>query len=190
MMQFFNQHNNEKTEIKHFVFCPYCGDKLSAGSVGTCDVCGFKQYENPLLGVSILISNFENNVLVGRRKGKKDSWCLPCGYIETSENFLIAAHREVEEETGLEIIIDSIINVVSNMITPNLETLVVVLLASVAKGVLNPGDDITELIWIDSADIPSLAFKADEYIIKKYFQGGLEKLGVDPRYAQGSEPLR
>ena len=183
MIQFFNQSGLDKTKMRDFRFCPYCGMKFKFGSDKSCEICGFKQYKNPLPGVSILISNSENQLLLGKRKNQSESWCLPCGFIETNENFLIAAHREVKEETGLEIHIDSIVNVVSNIINFELETFVVVLLANIAGGELIPGDDIVELKWIDSNHIPSLAFKADEFIINQYFNRKLEKLSVESIYA-------
>ena len=182
MIQFFNQTADEKSKIPDYSFCPYCGTGFRNNSTRKCLNCGFVQYKNPLPGVSVIVSDSEGSVLLGKRKNESDSWCLPCGFIELNENFLDAAHREVKEETGLDIEIDSIVNVVSNIINPKLETIVIVLLGKVIGGEMRAGDDLIELKWVDSDSLPKLSFAADDFIIKRYFQGSLDKLKVDERF--------
>ena len=54
------------------------------------------------VGVGIVLLNQENNVFVGKRiDNPSDSWQMPQGGIEKNENFLEAAKRELEEETGI-----------------------------------------------------------------------------------------
>lgn len=131
----------------------------------------------------MLIRNDADEVLVGRRRDAPTLWCLPCGYVESNENFLEAAHRETKEETGLSIRILSVVNVVSNVITPQRESLVTVLLAEALPGTPRPGDDITEVRWIGAETIPPLAFAADQFLIAEYYTRTLESIAVDPRYA-------
>lgn len=51
--------------------------------------------------VGIVLLNADNEVLVGRRRGVKDSpWQLPQGAIEEGEDPRAAALRELKEETG------------------------------------------------------------------------------------------
>ena len=59
--------------------------------------------ELPLrIGVGIILLNHENNVFVGRRiDNPKNSWQMPQGGVEENEDFLQAAKRELEEETGV-----------------------------------------------------------------------------------------
>tara|TARA_Y100000590_G_scaffold108695_1_gene123643 strand:- start:553 stop:1029 length:477 start_codon:yes stop_codon:yes gene_type:complete len=53
-------------------------------------------------GVGIILLNNENNVFVGKRiDNPKDSWQMPQGGVDENENFLQAAKRELEEETGI-----------------------------------------------------------------------------------------
>ena len=58
--------------------------------------------ELPLrIGVGIILLNDENKVFVGRRiDNPKNYWQMPQGGINKNENFLDAAKRELEEETG------------------------------------------------------------------------------------------
>ena len=54
------------------------------------------------IGVGIVLLNHENNIFVGKRiDNPKNSWQMPQGGIELNENFLQAAKRELEEETGI-----------------------------------------------------------------------------------------
>ena len=59
--------------------------------------------ELPLrLGAGIVLLNHENKVFVGKRiDNPANSWQMPQGGINQNENFLEAAKRELEEETGI-----------------------------------------------------------------------------------------
>ena len=60
-------------------------------------------HELPLrIGVGIILLNHKNNVFVGKRiDNPKNSWQMPQGGVDQNENFLQAAKRELEEETGV-----------------------------------------------------------------------------------------
>ena len=54
------------------------------------------------IGVGIVLLNHKNNVFVGKRiDNPKNSWQMPQGGVNQNENFLQAAKRELEEETGI-----------------------------------------------------------------------------------------
>ena len=125
--------------LGHFKYCPICGTQLAliekdGDHRPACPNCGFVQFRNPAPGVVVVIDK-EGYVLLGKRRGGfGQSKGLPQGYIEFNEDFLSAAIREVKEETGLDVKIKSILNVVSNLLSPTLHTLVIVLLARVVVG--------------------------------------------------------
>ena len=53
-------------------------------------------------GVGIVLLNNQNNIFVGKRiDNPKNSWQMPQGGVDQNENFLQAAKRELEEETGI-----------------------------------------------------------------------------------------
>ena len=62
-----------------------------------------KNQELPLrIGVGIILLNHENNIFVGKRiDNPKNSWQMPQGGVDKNEDFLQAAKRELEEETGV-----------------------------------------------------------------------------------------
>ena len=63
-----------------------------------------KNYSNlPLRsGVGIVVLNQENKVFVAKRiDNPKNFWQMPQGGVDTGEDFLKAAYRELEEETSI-----------------------------------------------------------------------------------------
>ena len=59
--------------------------------------------ELPLrIGVGIILLNHKNNVFVGKRiDNPQNSWQMPQGGVDQNEDFVQAARRELEEETGI-----------------------------------------------------------------------------------------
>jgi 8-oxo-dGTP diphosphatase len=176
---FFESYNwKDNDGSQNLKYCPVCGTKCAQQEKNlqirpTCPSCGFVHYRNPYPGVVVLIEQ-EGSVLLGRRASgsfQAGKWCLPGGFIEFDENFIMAAIREVKEETNLDIEVKSILNVSSNFLALDLHTLVVTLVANVLKGVPKPGDDIEELRWFQiSGKLPEMAFQADTYIIKHFYE--------------------
>jgi ADP-ribose pyrophosphatase YjhB (NUDIX family) len=184
---------NLKMEANHgqFKYCPLCGTQLSPQEKGgkprpTCSNCGYVQFQNPVPGVVVVIEK-DGHVLLGKRAGSfgKGKWGLPQGYIEFDEDFLTAAIREVKEETNLDIEIKSIINVVSNFLSPGVHTLAIILLASIVAGEPRAADDLETLEWFPlSGPLPNLAFEADEHIIRRVQETNSKvKLPVDPDFS-------
>ena len=62
-----------------------------------------KNNQLPLrIGVGIVLLNHENNIFVGKRiDNPQNSWQMPQGGVDQNEDFLQAARRELEEETGI-----------------------------------------------------------------------------------------
>jgi len=193
--QFFSAYDvGENTHHEKFKFCPICGIQLSLKEKGrkirlACANCGYVQYRNPVPGVVVVIEKNEQ-VLLGRRTGSfgNGKWGLPQGYIEFDEDFLTAATREVEEETGLKVEIRSILNVVSNFLSPRLHTLAIVLLARFKSGEPRAADDLDALEWFPlEGPLPDMAFEADEFIIRRIQETNLEEgLPVDPDIANST----
>jgi len=188
--QFFIQPHAGEENRKIHRFCPRCGTALGPATVEgidrpVCGNCGFIQYLNPSPGAVVLIEQ-RGCILLGKRCGRvlAGKWSLPGGFINFNENYLTAAHREVLEETGLQIKINSILSVVSNFISSSLHTLVVVVQAEITGGAEQPGDDLDELRWITGSEsLPEMAFESDRHIIRRFFDSEEFGAPVDTRYA-------
>jgi len=165
-----------------FRYCPRCKAGLVIREIAhkpraVCPNCGFIQFRNPAPTIAVLILH-EEQVLLGKRSGEPGmgKWATPSGYIEYEDDFLTAAVREVREETGLEVEIESILNVSSSFMAPEYHFLDVYLLARVVSGAAMAGDDMEEVAWFPLAGpFPDLAFAEDadvlEAVSTSHFRG-------------------
>lgn len=130
--------------------------------------------------MSILI--VEDDLLVlGKRRGEpgKGTWALPSGYVEFEEDFVSAAIREAKEETGLDVTVRAVINVVSSFVSPRFHFLGIYLLADVVGGSLRAGDDLEEVGWFAlTGPLPALGFEEDACAIE-VVTSGLTGLPID-----------
>lgn len=173
-------------------FCLACGtelvDRASGGrSRRACPSCGFVRYRNPAPAISVLVIDGDRVLLCRRRENAfaGEKWCLPCGYVEYDEDFLTAALREVQEETGLDVEITGIISVASNFLADPVHTVVTILLARPLTGSLQAGDDIDLVRWFAEGEaLPEMAFEADAHIIERYFATRIPGAPIDAAYAR------
>jgi len=76
-----------------------------------------KKPEHPSVGLGVIIQRGER-ILLGQRKGwHEGSYSIPGGLLETGETFEEGAWREVQEETGLELIEPRVIALTNNLET-------------------------------------------------------------------------
>lgn len=137
--------------------------------------------------ISLLIVR-DDQVLLGKRAGEpgKGLWATPSGYIEYEDDFLSTAVLEAKEETGLDVEIRSVLNVLSSFVSPKFHFLAIYLLAEAIGGELAAGDDAEEVAWFPlSGPFPELAFIEDAEILEEYSKNPLVGLAVEPRFAQG-----
>jgi ADP-ribose pyrophosphatase YjhB (NUDIX family) len=143
-------------------------------------------YRNPSPGVAVVVTD-ATRVLLGKRATAATGggrWAFPAGFIEFDEDFLTAARREAQEETGLEVAVTGILNVTSNYLTPALHALVVAVAARPVGGALQAGDELCELRWLPlQGPFPPLAYEADAELLARLAPGTAPLLPVDARYA-------
>lgn len=124
-------------------------------------------------------------VLLGQRRGEpgKATWALPSGYVEYEEDFLTTAIREAKEETGLEVAVKSVINVVSSFESPRFHFLGVYVVAAAVGGELVAGDDLAAAAWFPaSGPLPEMGFAEDVRVIEMY-RSGFAGIPADGDYA-------
>ena len=161
-------------------FCPQCGGSLTVdgktkGQRNYCQKCGFIHYKNPTVGVAVIILQQDQVLLIKRRGSYDGMWCIPCGHVEWDEDIRICAHRELREETGLEVELGPVFDVHSNFHDPEHQTVGVWFMGKLAGGELQPGSDAREAKFFALEGLPEkMAFPTDLLICTK-----LEKLLED-----------
>jgi len=185
--QFFSAYDHKVTQdTNEFKYCPYCRTTLTLSESGnrlrpTCGNCGYIHFKNAAPAVCILVVDGEK-VLMGKRISRIGGgmWALPSGYIEYDDDFLSTAIQEVKEETGLDIVIQSIVNVDSAFLTPECHFLTIYLLASVVGGDLCAGDDFEEARWYQvNGPMPDMSFRQDVEVIQAYTNGELKGIPIN-----------
>lgn len=115
-------------------------------------------------------------LLLIKRKNNpfKGFWALPGGFVDENEDILVAAKRELFEETTIKC--DTLIQVGAYgkpFRDPRSHVVTVAYYGWVAEDIVGKAaDDAKELGWFDINDLPNLAFDHDEIIkdaIKKAF---------------------
>lgn len=148
-------------------FCPNCGspmvDRFVFGRARrACSQCGFVFFREPKLAVGALVER-DGQVLLVRRAviPKIGSWCLPAGYVEYDEGPVMAAIREVREETGLVVRVQGLLAAYHVTTDPRGMSVTLVYRAAPVSGSLAPGDDASEAGFFAPGALPrDLAFSS------------------------------
>jgi 8-oxo-dGTP pyrophosphatase MutT (NUDIX family) len=88
-------------------------------------------------------------------------WLQPGGHVEPDETPWDGALREAREETGLDVVVGNLIGLYSS----DGETVVLAVYEATSTGEPCAGDDLTEVGWFFTSELPELAFPRDRRII-------------------------
>lgn len=160
-------------------YCPDCGERLGAVQRGgrerlACANCGFVRYQNPAVGVAVIVRDEAGRVLMGQRATGVYAglWCIPCGYVEWDEHVRDAAVREFREETGLEVVTGAVVAVHSNFHNSAQHTVGIWFAGEVRGGRLAPVDgEFSALAYHDPGQPPPLAFPTDALVLAELAAG-------------------
>ncbi len=158
-------------------FCPRCGGGLERRAIKAiepkrlvCQACSFIFYQDPKL-VAGTIFTLDSRVVLLRRGVEPaiGKWVFPGGYVDRGETVEEAALRETREESQLEVVIASLLNVYSYPRAPNV---IIVYAAQIVGGVLAAGDESVEAATFLPGEIPwhDLAFDSTRDALKDYIK--------------------
>ena len=125
------------------------------------------EYPRPAVTVDSLIFNIEPHIglevlLIERAKAPfKDNWAIPGGFVDMDEDLIIAAKRELEEETGMHL---DMLEEVGAFAEPDRDPRGRVIsiafwgIAKKASHQLEAADDAKNYCWKNISTLPKLAF--------------------------------
>lgn len=152
-------------------FCPLCGTEVEEreafGEIRpSCPECGYIHFQDPKVAAGVLVESDGKVLLVKRiNVPMQGKWTLPAGFVDGQEDPRATAVRECLEETGLEIEILDLVDVVYGMEHPRGASIVIFYRGQIVGGVLAAGDDADAVGFFEAGDLPPLGFKATEQML-------------------------
>jgi 8-oxo-dGTP diphosphatase len=155
-------------------FCPLCGAGLVREAMphdhreqAVCPGCRFVFYLNPKV-VGATIPEHDGKVLLTRRSIHPGHglWTFPGGFVDFDETVTDAAVRETREETGLEVVLDGLLNVYTFPAAP----VIIVYRARVVGGAIAtcPENDRVEWVAPDAIPWDALAFDSTRQALREW----------------------
>lgn len=153
-------------------FCPRCGTGLiQMQRLGrlrpTCPNCEWIFFPDPKVAVAVLITDKESVLMVRRSNNPQQGlWTLPAGFVDAGEDPRLAAERECLEETGLFVRVTDLVDVLSGQEHERGADILIVYQGEIISGELTPGDDADQVAFFHLRQLPPLAFKSTNQILK------------------------
>jgi ADP-ribose pyrophosphatase YjhB (NUDIX family) len=129
-------------------------------------------FEDPKVAAAALVERDGRLLLVRRTNNPaRGQWTLPAGFVDADEDPQAAAARECLEETGLEVRVTRLLDVIAGREHPRGASIVIVYLAEAVGGELKAGDDADEVAFFPANDLPALAFRATRQAVERWADG-------------------
>jgi 8-oxo-dGTP diphosphatase len=139
--------------------------------------------DQPVVGVGAIILR-DGAVLLEKRRNKpgKDKWSVPGGLVELGEHIEDAVIREVKEETCLDVVEPSLVDVVDDVELDEegrvqYHFVIIDYLVKVKSGVAKAASDAGELRWVPFAEVEGYDLTSSFRFFIRKNREKLEKLG-------------
>jgi len=133
----------------------------------TCPDCGWIYFADPKVAVAVLLER-DGLVLLVRRANEpqRGSWSLPAGFVDAGEDPQLAAARECLEETGLDIRIVELLDVIYANEHPRGAHIVIAYRGEIIGGEMQAGDDVDKIGFFEFDNLPEIAFETTRKIFE------------------------
>jgi 8-oxo-dGTP diphosphatase len=152
-------------------FCPRCGSGvIEAERFGqrrqVCPTCDWVYFADPKVAAAVLVER-DGQVLLVRRANDplRGLWTLPAGFVDAGEDPAEAAERECKEETGLQVRVTGLLDVLSGQEHPRGAHILIVYRAEIQGGDLGAADDVDRAEFFSRQALPPLAFSTTRKIL-------------------------
>lgn len=160
----------------NYNYCPQCGQTLTqAIRFGrlrkVCPDCDWIYFPDPKVAVAVLVEQ-DGEVLFVRRvmNPRRGFWTLPAGFVDAGEDPVRAAERECLEETGLQVRVVELLDVMFGQAHEKGAHIIIFYRAEISGGELAPGDDADRAAFFPIEAPPELAFESTGKILRAWNQ--------------------
>jgi 8-oxo-dGTP diphosphatase len=155
-------------------YCPHCGNPVVwAFRFGKerpiCPGCDWVYFPDPKVAVAVLITRDEK-ILLARRNidPQRGFWSLPAGFVDAGEDPVEAATRECLEETGLDVQVTELLDVMAGREHARGADILIVYKAEIIGGKLRAGDDADRVGFFSPEEPPPLAFSTTKKLLARF----------------------
>ena len=156
-----------------FEFCSSCGNTLKINKNNSsisfiCNSCNKEFFLDPKIAVATVLEN-NNKILFVKRAIEPGIglWSLPGGYVNQGERVENAAAREVFEEIGAHVRIESFLGVFSETNNP---VIVIGYLGKFITKTIWAKSEISAIKFFKPFKLPPLAFQRDRIILASWLK--------------------
>jgi len=159
-------------------YCPTCGHALEATQAfgrerRFCPSCERIIFREHKVAAGVLVEHNAEVLLVRRRLNpRRGLWSFPAGFVDFDETPAEAAFRECREETGLEVEIIDLLDVIAGQGYGDADIVIIYRARWVGdqrvEDHLRAADDVDRVAFFAPEDLPRLAFRATREAIDKW----------------------
>lgn len=132
-----------------------------------CPTCGWRYFADPKVAAAVVVL-VDELVLLDRRVNEpnRGKWSMPAGFVDAYEDPARAAERECYEETGLQVHVTGLLDVLAGREHSHGSDILIVYMAEIVGGVLQAGDDADEVGFFPLDHLPPLAFDSARRVLE------------------------